>query len=194
MKNIFRRFPTSKLTLIKNNSSLSYSFEGVVSSETIFVDDTTIIIEENDIIERQLTNGAIESFLVHDRGYFEEFCDIPAHYQVKVKKTASPQLQMTNVTYNTITGNSGNVIFQSNDSSITSNLTKEENKIFESLRSEIESKIENNHEILQLLTEMQNSAGHDSFKEKYNSFIQGAANHMTIIAPFIPALSGFLTR
>lgn len=31
------------------------------------------------------------------------------------------------------------------------------------------------------------------FAEKYNNFIQSIANHMTIFAPFIPALSSLLT-
>ena len=32
------------------------------------------------------------------------------------------------------------------------------------------------------------------FAEKYNAFIQSVANHMTIFAPFIPALSALLTK
>ncbi len=42
------------------------------------------------------------------------------------------------------------------------------------------------------VSELEKSVGDDSFISKYKNFLQATANHMTILAPFIPALSQFL--
>ena len=39
-----------------------------------------------------------------------------------------------------------------------------------------------------------NAAGKKSFLLKYNEFVQVAANHMTVFAPFIPLLTKFLVN
>ena len=52
----------------------------------IFIDDASLPIEEGDIIERILPNSLIEQYKVIDRGFYNDFCGISAHYQVSVKK------------------------------------------------------------------------------------------------------------
>ena len=54
--------------------------------------------------------------------------------------------------------------------------------------------LDNSAEIIAALDQMQDNVGKRSFAEKYNNFIQSIANHMTIFAPFIPALSSLLTN
>lgn len=42
--------------------------------------------------------------------------------------------------------------------------------------------------LLNLIQEMNNNVGKPSFREKYNAFLQQAANYMTIFSPFISFL------
>ena len=63
----------------------------------------------------------------------------------------------------------------------------------EKLRS-LAKGLDNETEIISAVNNMQESVGTKSFAEKYNNFIQSAANHMTLFAPFIPALTQLLTN
>ncbi len=56
------------------------------------------------------------------------------------------------------------------------------------------SKIEKKQqeELLSSVQYLENSAKNGGFLEKYNEFIQIAAPHMTIIAPFIPFLASLI--
>jgi len=46
--------------------------------------------------------------------------------------------------------------------------------------------------ILALIEKMEAKKGTDGFRETYTEFLVSAANHMTIIAPFLPALTKLL--
>lgn len=46
--------------------------------------------------------------------------------------------------------------------------------------------------LLGVVKEMQDSHGTDGFVGAYQRFMSVAANHMTVIAPFLPALAGLL--
>jgi hypothetical protein len=43
--------------------------------------------------------------------------------------------------------------------------------------------------LIQLVNEMKVNAKKPKFNELYQNFIQSVANHMSIVAPFIPALT-----
>ena len=65
--------------------------------------------------------------------------------------------------------------------------------VFDALREKAEQ-LPNSAEIKERISEMENSVGKKSFAEKYNAFIQSAANHMTLFAPFIPTLTQLLSQ
>lgn len=79
-------FPKEKARLIKQDSSVIDDVEALFDSNTIFVDDASVCIEDGDTFERTLANGIKEHYLVLDSGFFSGSPGIPAHYQVKVKK------------------------------------------------------------------------------------------------------------
>ena len=58
----------------------------------------------------------------------------------------------------------------------------------------VAKELENKDAIIQSIEEMNSSIGKKSFAEKYNAFIQNVANHMTIFASYIPALTQILTN
>lgn len=65
--------------------------------------------------------------------------------------------------------------------------------LFDTLKEKAEQ-IQNGEEIKERISDMENSVGTKSFVAKYNAFIQSAANHMTLFAPLIPALSQLLPK
>ncbi len=71
------------------------------------------------------------------------------------------------------------------------NTTIEDNhkQTFDDLRQLIQTQVVDNQLILEALIELEDNYGKGSFVEKYNNFIQSAANHITLLAPFIPALT-----
>lgn len=70
------------------------------------------------------------------------------------------------------------------------------NEVFDKLLKATE-KINNDEEkndIIQCINDMRDNRGNKSFMDKYNSFIQNAANHMTLFTPLIPLLTPLLTN
>lgn len=188
---IFSNFPRSKVKLVKQDGT-SYDFEAHVQTKLIFTSDMTIPIEEGDTIERTLShNGLKEKYVVLDRGFYDETHGVPAHYQVKVEKATKPVNPLSNNATTINASGNAKVNFQSTDNSINISLTQEEIKQFDELYNAIES-IPNSTEILEVAKELQGSAKSPSFKEKYIDFMSIAADHMTVLAPFIPFLIGLI--
>jgi hypothetical protein len=195
MRSMLMGFPTEKLRLIKADGRVVENIEALVEPKKIFVDDASVIIEEGDIFERILSNGAVENYEVLDRGFYKGMHGIPDHYQTSVRKTTAKSYNTNaRVTYN-INNESGKININSTDNSLNVNvsLSKEDEALFDTLKS-LASSLNNNDEICKLIDEMRNSVGKETFSEKYNNFIQSAANHITVFAPFIPMISNLLTR
>ena len=100
--------------------------------------------------------------------------------------------QITNV-YN-LHGTHSRVNIRSSDQSLNiSNVTSEQ--LFLNLREHIEENVPDvadREELLERLNALQNATDKKSILERYQDFIASAANHMTLIAPFIPALTQLL--
>ena len=98
------------------------------------------------------------------------------------------------IVYNIGDISAGRVNLSSTDNSVNISDVSIENffdDISATLKSEIHDK-ENLELLLKELNELKIFVNTPKYLEKYNAFIQAAANHMTIIAPFIPALSKLL--
>lgn len=191
MRNMLSCFPTEKLKLKKMSGEIIDNIEALVEPNKIFVDDSSVVIEEGDFFERTLTNGAIENYEVLDRGFYKGTHGIPDHYQVSVRKT-TVRTYDSGVTYN-FSNNSGKVNINSKDNStnIKITLSEQDKALFDVIES-LTVSLDNQEELLEAIHKMKEDVGTSRFPEKYNAFIQSAANHMTLFAPFIPALTKFL--
>ena len=86
------------------------------------------------------------------------------------------------------------VNIQSQDNSINISHQITEN-VFADMRQVIQTHIQNDEEqrqILNKLDELESAKGTASFLQKYQDFIASAANHMSLLAQFIPALTQIL--
>ena len=67
--------------------------------------------------------------------------------------------------------------------------------VFADMRQVIKTRVKNDVERIQILSklsELEESKDEESFIQKYQEFIASAADHLTILAPFIPALTQML--
>lgn len=91
--------------------------------------------------------------------------------------------------YNTITN--GNANINSTDNSVKNiNITNNPAEVFEKMVN-VASNIAagNKDDIIMAIEEMKNNYQKPTLKDKYFKFIEVAANHMTLFAPFLPMLT-----
>jgi hypothetical protein len=103
------------------------------------------------------------------------------------------QTVMPNVTYN-LNGPNPRVNIDSTDFSI--NISNSE-QIFAELRKAISSGIQDEKlrsELVVKAGELEAAVGKSGFLKRYSDFVESAANHMTVLGPFIPMLTKFLPQ
>jgi hypothetical protein len=74
-------------------------------------------------------------------------------------------------------------------------LSKIQKTYFLSLQEVLRQNVDQNDardKLITLVEEMRRGARVGAFTEKYRDFISAAADHITIVAPFLPALGQFL--
>jgi len=95
-----------------------------------------------------------------------------------------------------VEGDNSRVNVNSNDTSVNV-VIKPSKEIFANLRQEIESKVaagDDQRLVLEKLAVLEEAQGSKSFAQRYTEFIAVAANHMELLAPFIPALTELLRQ
>lgn len=186
--------PTETVTLRKQTGE-TRQFEAMVQATKIYTEDGDLPVEEGDAVERTLPNGMIETFAVVERGFTKGRHLIPDHYQMKVRKggpvRSQPQQPTTHI-YN-LTGAQARVNIQSEDRSINiSSVTNEQ--LFAGLAREISEHVADKGQRTVMLEKLDalERADTKSIGEKYREFIATAADHMTLLTPFLPALTALL--
>jgi hypothetical protein len=112
----------------------------------------------------------------------------------RVKPKMTPQTpNVTNVYH--VSGDNSRVNVQSTDQSVNVVITSSE-QLFQKIRESIQSGVpgEQRTEILARLEALEKAQNSASFGVCYKEFIAAAANHMTLLGPFIPALSELLHK
>lgn len=185
-----RRFMKDKVTLVKQNGQEYLDVLASVQKDKIIIIDSNLPIEEGDRFTRTLANGLQESYLIIDRGYRERVAGITAHYQCEVRKESSmPFKQQSSVTYN-LNGPNPRVNIQSTDKSI--NVVN--GNVFDGLREAIKNNVKSDEQdsLIKAVDEMEAAEKTPTFMDKYKSFIELAANHISIISPLLPELTKLL--
>lgn len=183
------------VALVKGDGRRFEKIDANVQPKMIFIDDAKIPVEEGDHIERRLPNGLLEQYLVLDRGFFTGGGGIPDHYQIQVRKvTAIPRSPMSQTIIYNLHGANARVNIQSHDQS-TNVVNVSATDLFNELRKALSEKVlDEAHckELIRKVAELESTEGSPSYVEKYKEFMALAADHVTVIAPFIPALAQLL--
>jgi len=191
----FKNLMRDRVTLIKQDGRRFEGISASVQRDKIFTDDASIPIEEGDTFERTLPSGIVERYTVLDAGYHEGTGGIKSHYQSDVRKETKIERspQPTQIVYNLI-GPNARVNIQSVDAS-TNLVEIEPEDLFDKLRQTIQHAIADKSlsaTLSEKVGELEQTQGTTRFVEKYREFIALAADHVTLLAPFIPALSQML--
>lgn len=155
------------------------------------VEDMTADIQPGDEIRRLLPNKKEDVFNVDDPQFFNAGGFGP-HYQIKVSRKGT-FLRHTSGNYTiTVSGTNSRVNINSSDNSTNTSLTGD---IFNDLRRAVECGVPDastRKAIIKNIDEAEKMNGRDGFLQAYQAIISSAANHMTIVSPFLPALTKLL--
>lgn len=157
-------------------------------------------IAVGDTILRSTPAGQ-ERLTVTDTGYQiaynpEMSIGYPEHYAIRyVRESDRPSEanSAASVTYN-LHGANSRVNIGSTDNSVNS-VNASANSLFADMRKVILARVEVERErqpLLAAINTMEQTSGQPGFLRHYQDFMEAAANHMTILAPFLPALAKLL--
>lgn len=124
----------------------------------------------------------------------KQFSYIVSRYKAHLQSmTKQPPVQPTSITYN-LTGTGARVNVNSTDSSVNV-IHTDVSKVFSEVREAVGRIPDPNArlEVGRAVDEMEKAHGSSQFLQKYQAFVTSAANHMSVLAPIIPAITGLLS-
>jgi hypothetical protein len=179
------------ITLVKPNGEVFDDIKANVQPRVIFIHDEKLPLEENDKIYRKLPSGLVETYIVTDRGYFSGIGGIRGHYQAKVRKEGSINEEKYKSIINVYNASGPNSKININSTDNSKNYYNDTDLLFDELKLALAGIVEEEikEKSLQILEKLNSSKRTSSYLTNYQDFISILANHMTVIAPFIPALT-----
>jgi len=185
-------FAKTDFELVGPDGSVRANGKAQFDGGTIMIWDANLQIFTGDEIRRRLPSGADEAFEVVDPQFFDGFGAISPHYEVKVRRKGTyPHGSGGNYSI-TVTGENARVNLHSTDNSTN---TVNNSGVFADLIGAIEGSVQDASEkavLIEGVKEMEKAKGTNGFAAAYSKFVGAAANHIAVITPFLPALSGFL--
>lgn len=181
----------SDLKIVSPDGAIRSIERGLVDSKQIFIENMKAVILVGDEIRRTLPNGMEETFEVLDPVCFTGSL---AHYEVKFRRKGTfPSGTGGNFTFH-VSGANARVNVNSHDQSHNAVIA---DNVFAELKNKINSEVSDSEERSRLLADVETMHGHvgdrSAFITAYQKFVASAADHMTLIAPFLPALTNFLS-
>lgn len=143
-------------------------------------------VTKNVITIQDITADSYQGKIVQQKGY----------YLTKVEFEEREALRQPNqsIIYNLIGANT-RVNNHSTDQSI--NVVNASNhEVFDEIKKILSEHVDNQDELRELrllVNNMESTQNTSAFTQSYQKFITSAANHMTILSPFIPALTQMIT-
>ena len=186
-------FMTEKVVLRKKNGE-RHEFRANVQPTKIMTDQANLLVEEGDFIERALPNGMVETYFVTDRRFYASFQGIPAHYQMKVRKESARDATRKPAAAQiyTIRGSpNARITIQSTDNSVNVHSVTDE-QLFVDMANAVKEQVpdeKHRAEMLAALEDLQHASTKQSFGQKYQRLMSIAADHITVLMPFLSALA-----
>lgn len=193
----FPELPLDNLTLVKKSGEIAGNIKGNVQKNEIYTDDISYDIDKGDRLIRMLPNSKQEYFEVSSCEFVRGMLEIPDHYIIHYDRDIKSRNCVSNYGNNISISapNAEKIFVGSIDNSISNDTYNSNNTycipLYEQLR-QVASQIPNNQLIITAINEMEKAHNTPSFKDKYLEFMQAAANHVTVFAPFMATLLSFL--
>lgn len=183
---------SDRITLVKKDGSIAKKdIHASVQREKIYTQDVKLIVERDDHILRTLPNGMVEDYIVGN-AHFQSGGSL-SHWEIHVRRSDAP-LAAPQTIINNITGHNARVNVNSTDNSNNAVSINSE-KLFADLAAALRDGIKDQSQrdrLLLAVEDLQSAQQGGTFKESYQKFIASAAEHITVIGPFLPALSAML--
>jgi hypothetical protein len=183
-----------RVTVVTRSGERFPNVRASVQKNKVIIGDVRLPIHEGDVIERALPNGSLEQHVIlqidYAHGAVAQF--FTCHTR---KEGAIPRANPTpsSVVYNLV-GPGSRVNINSTDLS-TNVVDVNSTDLFTELRKALESGLDRAEEREGVLAELRGlefAVGQPSYVERYQKFIASVADHMSVVAPFIPALTQLL--
>jgi hypothetical protein len=193
----FAQLLADTVTLRKADGTVRKNIPASVQQGAIIIFDKQVSFDPDDKLSRVLPNGQTEELVIIDAHYTSDpdGAGDMAHWSIKYRRGGQqPTPPSSSIIYN-VTGPNSRVNVQSADHS-TNVVRAETPRVIEELRRVVTVEIADTNErtrLLSKITALESSYGHPSFLSKYQDFMTAAANHVTVLAPFFPVLSGLLS-
>jgi len=157
------------------------------------IDDMTVEIEAGDELRRTLPNGKEDVFLVDDPKFFRSG-HFGSHYQVAISRRGAFAAKTGGHYTVRVSGSNSRVNIGSTDDSTNLALNSD---LFAEIGTTIRQQVgDPTHQALLLasLASMQQAETKSGYLDAYQKFIAAAANHMSLLAPFLPAIAQMIDR
>src|ERR1700730_4735570 len=167
-----------------------------VQKDKILLLTSALPISEGDELRRKLQNGITEDYDIEHVQFQAAALNLPGMITVYVRKQGSELHARPRTVQNVynLTGASPRVNVNSVDSSVNV-LTVDSETLFSDLAKVIREQVEGTElrdQLSATVQQMEQTCGTPEFTSRFQSFIALAANCMTIVLPFIPALTQLL--
>jgi hypothetical protein len=181
----------SDLKIVSPDGAIRSIERGLVDSKRIIIENIHAVILVGDEIRRTLPNGMEETFEVLDPICFTGPL---AHYEVRFRRKGTFP-----------SGSGGNFMFHVSGANARVNVNSHDqshnvaigDSVFAELKNKIKSDVSDDEDRSRLLTAIESMQervnDRPAFATAYQKFIASAANHMTLIAPFLPAITNLLS-
>lgn len=128
------------VSIFKSSGEIVENIKASVQRKKMFIQRSDILIETGDLIQRSMSNGAIETYEVIEPGFHEGVGGIPAGYQIIHKNLGIPEVEkaIQSITYNL---NGANNRVNNNSVDNSTNIVNNNSELLESvsvLREEIQ--------------------------------------------------------
>lgn len=188
----FSNFPTSPFEIFSPDGASKCQSKGIFGDDGVTVFDTKVDVEPGDFLQRTLSNGKTETYTVRDAIFQEKFHAIPAHYSLKVIRQGSIPRPSGAQTVN-ISGPNARFNLHSTDNSTN---TLVQGSVFGDLLATINAGVADAQEREVLVGAVERLAAATTKGDKldaYQKLIAVAANHMTLLAPFLGQIGAMLS-
>lgn len=192
---VIKNMMKEELSFLKADGSGQVDgIKGLVTGNKLITFDTSLPVQPNDRFLRNLPSGLVEEYIVENPRFQQALTGMEAHFQVDIRRSDAPVASAQTV-INNINGDNARINMNSVDNSHNVSITNSETAVFQQLRDAlIGAELEDSEstQILAAIEAMEASKDTPAFKEKYQSFMAAAANHVSVFAPMLAALASFL--
>ena len=191
-----RNLMNDSVAVLSQDGSRHENIRASVQRKQIFIDDATIPLAIGDRIERKLPSGQLEFFVIKDVHLWQGRGSIQSYYEITYERGGTRQPRPRRDMLNLHISNSPQARINLHSSDESVNVSGHEpDALFKEMReclAELLADSTDLENVLSRVSEMEQSLENGDFKTAYKRFVAATADHITILAPFLPRLAQLL--